>query len=135
MPGKIPAHITAKIVIASAALLIDVLHFCLNRNSTAEIRVPACPLPIQNPKSPLAQPHAIGWFKPHTPTPVEIKYPIMAKHMSINGRLQAIITHHHLGVLPSMIPAIWSEIQARDRLFRTNGSRSISRGGGAISTE
>ena len=41
MAGKIPAAITAKIVIASEARLIEVRHFCLNRKSTALISVPA----------------------------------------------------------------------------------------------
>jgi hypothetical protein len=39
--GKIPAQITAKIVIASAARLIDVRQFCRVRKRIAEIRVPA----------------------------------------------------------------------------------------------
>ena len=45
-----PAHITANSVIASAERLIDVRHFCRNRNKIAEISVPAWPIPIQNTK-------------------------------------------------------------------------------------
>ncbi len=41
MPGKMPAHMTAKIVMASAKRLIPVRHFCRNRNRMAEISVPA----------------------------------------------------------------------------------------------
>src|SRR5690606_13587284 len=39
--GKDAAQITAKIVMASAARLIDILHFWRNRRRIAEIRVPA----------------------------------------------------------------------------------------------
>jgi hypothetical protein len=39
--GNRPAHITAKMVMASAERLMDVRHFCLNKNKMAEIKVPA----------------------------------------------------------------------------------------------
>ena len=41
IPGKIPAQITAKMVIASAARFTAVLQFCLSRHKIAEISVPA----------------------------------------------------------------------------------------------
>jgi hypothetical protein len=50
MPGKIAAHITAKSVIASADRLIEVRHFWRSKYKIAEIKVPACPIPIQNTK-------------------------------------------------------------------------------------
>src|SRR5215210_3858882 len=50
MPGKIPAQTTANSVIASAARLIEVRHFCRVRKRIAEIRVPAWPMPIQKTK-------------------------------------------------------------------------------------
>ena len=50
MPGKMPAHMTAKSVIASAERLIDVRHFWRVRKRIAEISVPAWPMPIQNTK-------------------------------------------------------------------------------------
>ena len=68
--GNIPAHITAKIVIASAARLTDVRQFCLVRNRIAEIRVPACPIPIQKTKFTIGHPHMAVELFPHTPTPV-----------------------------------------------------------------
>ena len=71
--GKIPAHITAKIVIASEARLIEVRHFWRNKNRMAEISVPAWPIPIHQTKFTMAQPQATGWFKPQTPTPVEMR--------------------------------------------------------------
>ena len=48
--GNIPAHITAKIVIASAERLIEVRHFWRNSSRIAEISVPAWPMPIQKTK-------------------------------------------------------------------------------------
>ena len=48
--GKMPAQATAKMVIASAARLMLVRHFCRKRNRMAEISVPAWPMPIQNTK-------------------------------------------------------------------------------------
>src|SRR6266513_481934 len=41
-------------------------------------------------------------------------------------------SHHHLGVLPSMTPAMVSESQARPRLFCTSGMRTNSAGGPAM---
>ena len=58
--GKMPAQITAKIVIASAERLIDVRHFCRNRNRMAEISVPAWPIPIQNTKFVMSQAQPTG---------------------------------------------------------------------------
>ena len=67
--GKMSAHATAKRVIASAARLIDVRHRCLNRKRTAEMSVPAWPMPTQNTKLTMAQPQNTGLVKPHTPGP------------------------------------------------------------------
>ena len=41
---------TAKMVIASAARLIEVRHFWRKRKRIAEMSVPACPIPTQNTK-------------------------------------------------------------------------------------
>ena len=72
MIGNNPACITEKIVIASADLLIAILHFCLNSNKTAEISVPACPIPTHQTKFVISQAHPTVLFNPHTPIPVEI---------------------------------------------------------------
>jgi hypothetical protein len=64
-----PAHMTAKIVIASAERLMDVRHFCRNKKRIALINVPAWPMPTQNTKLTIAQPQPTGLFKPQTPTP------------------------------------------------------------------
>ena len=58
---------------ASEARLMDVLHFCLSRQRTAEIKVPACPIPIQKTKLTIAQPQLTGLLFPQTPTPVETR--------------------------------------------------------------
>ena len=73
MSGKMPAHITAKMVMASAARLIEVRQRWRSRNKMAEISVPAWPMPIHQTKLTIAQPHITGWFKPQTPTPVDIR--------------------------------------------------------------
>ena len=73
IPGNIPAQITAKMVIASAARLMDVRHFCLKRNRIAEISVPAWPIPTQNTKFTMAYPQPTGLLTPQVPTPQKIR--------------------------------------------------------------
>ena len=58
--GKMPAHMTAKIVIASEARLMEVRHFWRSKNRMAEISVPAWPIPIHQTKFTIAQPQATG---------------------------------------------------------------------------
>ncbi len=67
--GKSRAHMTAKIVIASANRLMDVRHFWRNRKRIAEIRVPAWPIPTQNTKLVMSQAQLTGLFRPQMPTP------------------------------------------------------------------
>ena len=55
-----PAQATAKMVMASAARLTEVRHFCRSKKSTAEIKVPAWPMPIQNTKLVMSQAQAAG---------------------------------------------------------------------------
>ena len=55
---------------ASAERLMDVRHFCRNRNRIAEISVPAWPIPIQNTKFVMSQAQPTGLLLPHTPMPV-----------------------------------------------------------------
>ena len=55
-----PAQTTAKMVIASAARLMDVRHFWRRRHRMAEISVPAWPMPIQNTKLTIGQPQLTG---------------------------------------------------------------------------
>src|SRR5688500_4617941 len=67
--GKIAAHITAKIVIASAKRLIDMRHCCLNSSRIAEMRVPAWPIPIHQTKLMMSKAHATGMLLPQMPMP------------------------------------------------------------------
>ena len=69
--GKRPACITEKIVIASADRLIAILHFCLKSKRTAEISVPAWPIPTHQTKFVISQAHPTVLLSPHTPIPVE----------------------------------------------------------------
>ena len=71
MAGKIPAHMTAKMVIASAARFTPVRQRWRNRKRMAEISVPAWPMPIHQTKFTMSQPHITGRISPHTPTPVD----------------------------------------------------------------
>ena len=70
--GKSPAQITAKIVIASAERLIDVRHFWRKSSSTAEISVPAWPIPTQNTKFVMSKPQPTVRLSPQVPMPVAI---------------------------------------------------------------
>src|SRR5262245_32561887 len=72
MTGKIAAHNTAKIVIASAERLIDVRHCWRKSSRIAEISVPAWPMPIQNTKLVMSNAHPTVLLSPHVPTPVAI---------------------------------------------------------------
>ena len=68
--GKTAAHITAKIVIASAKRLIDMRHFCRKSSRIAEISVPAWPMPIHQTKLMMAKPQPTGTLTPQIPVPL-----------------------------------------------------------------
>ena len=71
--GKMPAHATAKSVIASANRLIDVRHVCLSSSRIAEISVPAWPMPIHHTKFVMSNAHPIGMLLPQMPMPVNTR--------------------------------------------------------------
>src|SRR5258706_8125053 len=101
MPGKSRAHMTAKIVIASAERLIDVRHFWRKRNKIAEISVPAWPIPIQKTKLVMSKAQPTGWFRPQTPIPCQKSQEIEnSRRPSIQDEM-ANSTHHPSGVAPS----------------------------------
>src|SRR5215212_7879545 len=68
--GNRPAHMTAKIVMASAARLMLTRQVCRVRYSTAEIRVPAWPRPIHHTKLVMSHAQHTVLELPHTPMPV-----------------------------------------------------------------
>ena len=68
-----PAHMTAKIVIASAKRLMLVRQSCRSRNKMALISVPAWPMPTQKTKLTIGQPQATVLLLPHTPGPVSTR--------------------------------------------------------------
>ena len=70
--GNSPAWITEKIVIASADRLIAIRHFWRNSSSTAEIKVPACPIPTHHTKLVISQAQPTVLLSPQTPIPVEM---------------------------------------------------------------
>src|SRR5689334_11732670 len=111
MPGKMAAQITAKRVIASAARLIDVRHFCRVRKRIAEIRVPAWPIPIQKTKLVMSQAQPTVLFSPHTPTPFEIWYPMQNNPTSAMAEHGRKASHHQMGVGASTMTDTFSVIQ------------------------
>jgi hypothetical protein len=66
-----PAHMTAKMVIASADRLTAVRQRWRNKKSTAEIKVPAWPMPTQKTKLVMSKPQPTVRLSPQTPTPLE----------------------------------------------------------------
>ncbi len=64
-----PAHTTAKIVMASAKRLIELRQPCLNSSRIAEISVPAWPMPIHQTKLMMAKPQATGCVIAQIPAP------------------------------------------------------------------
>src|SRR5690606_633474 len=69
--GNNPAWITEKMVMASAERLMAILHFCLKSNNTAEINVPACPIPTHHTKLVISQAQPMVLFNPQVPIPVD----------------------------------------------------------------
>jgi len=71
--GKIPAHMTAMSVIASADRLIEVRHRWRKSSRIAEISVPAWPMPTQNTKFVMSKAQPTVRLRPQTPMPVSIR--------------------------------------------------------------
>src|SRR5690606_16641097 len=92
--------------IASAERLIANLHFWRNNKSTAEIRVPACPIPTHHTKLVISQAQPIVLFNPHVPIPVETVYAIEpTPHKKAANAIKNTV-HHCLFALPSTGRAI-----------------------------
>jgi hypothetical protein len=71
--GYMPAQTTANSVIASAKRLMLVRHDWLSSNSTAEISVPAWPMPTHQTKMIIAKPQPTGTLMPQMPVPLAIR--------------------------------------------------------------
>jgi hypothetical protein len=56
---------------ASADLLMAILHFCLKSKSTAEISVPAWPIPTHQTKLVISQAQPTVLFRPQVPIPTD----------------------------------------------------------------
>ena len=85
-------------------------------------------MPIQKTKFTIAQPHATGWFNPHTPTPVVNRYPIITKHIIMVRKLTPKATFHHRGILSSTMLDTLSVIQPNGWLLSTYVGRASSSG-------
>src|SRR5207248_7369153 len=72
--GKMPAHDTAKSVIASAKRLIDVRHVCFSSSRIAEMSVPAWPMPIHQTKFVMSNAQPTGMLLPQMPMPFVTRY-------------------------------------------------------------
>src|SRR5205823_15073524 len=116
---------TANSVIASAERLIDVRHFCRSKNKMAEMSVPACPIPIQKTKLVMSQAQQTGMLFPHTPTPVEIWYPMQKSPNVAALAVMVNATHHQRGAGCSTTPEMRSVSQLKLRRFNTSGTRVI----------
>ena len=64
-----PAHATAKIVMASAKRLMELRHGWRSSSRIAEISVPAWPMPIHQTKFTISKPQPTGWLTPQMPMP------------------------------------------------------------------
>src|SRR5919108_2303883 len=98
MPGNINAHMTAKMVIASAARLIEVRHFCRKRKRIAEMSVPACPIPIQNTKFVMSHDQPTGTLSPQIPIPSQKSQETATPRSPRSAREGMKKNHQPLGV-------------------------------------
>src|SRR5688572_9076417 len=111
IPGNVRAHMTAKMVIASAERLIEVRQVWRKRKRIAEISVPACPIPTQNTKFVMSQAQPTGWLRPQMPIPSQNSH-----ETAIPSRLRSATegiknSHQPIGVARSTGSATASVIE------------------------
>src|SRR4029453_10441155 len=111
IPGNVSAHITAKMVIASAARLIEVRHFCRKRKRIAEISVPACPIPTQNTKFVMSQAQPPGTLSPQMPIPSQKSHETATPRRPRSAREGRKKSHQPIGVFRSTGSATASVIE------------------------
>ena len=113
---------TAKMVIASAARLIDVRHVCRKRKRIAEMSVPACPIPIQNTKFVMSHDQPTGTLSPQTPIPSQKSHETATPRRPRSAREGMKKNHQPIGVRRSTGSATASVIEWK------SGERRISVG-------
>src|SRR5688572_5574680 len=111
MPGNSRAHMTAKMVIASAARLIEVRHFCRKRKRIAEMSVPAWPIPIQKTKFVISQAQPTGTLSPQTPIPSQKSHETATPSRPRSASEGKKKNHQPIGVFRSIGSATASVIE------------------------
>ena len=96
---------TAKMVIASAARLIEVRHVCRKRKRIAEMSVPACAIPTQNTKFVMSHAQPTGTLSPQMPMPSQKSHETATPRRPRSAREGRKKNHQPVGVGPSTTPA------------------------------
>src|SRR5215217_3760039 len=126
IPGKVKAHITAKMVMASAARLIEVRHFCRKRKRMAEMSVPACPMPTQNTKFVMSHAQPTGTLRPQTPMPSQKSHETATPSRPSSPSAGMKQSHQPSGVGPSTTPATGLSSSSAS-VWATPGSPDLER--------
>ena len=123
IPGNIIAHMTAKMVIASAARLIEVRHVCRKRKRIAEMSVPACAIPTQNTKFVMSHAQPTGTLSPQMPIPSQKSHETATPRRPRSARDGRKKSHQPIGVRPSTGPATASVIEWKSGELRMSVGR------------
>ena len=102
---------TAKMVIASAARLIDVRHVWRKRKRIAEMSVPACPIPTQKTKFVMSQAQPTGTLRPQIPIPSQKSHETATPRSPRSAREGKKKSHQPIGVFRSTGSATASVIE------------------------
>jgi hypothetical protein len=105
------AQMTAKMVIASAARLIEVRHFCRKRKRIAEMSVPACAMPTQNTKFVMSHAQPTGTLSPQMPTPSQKSHETARPRRPRSAREGRKKSHQPIGAGRSTGPATASVME------------------------
>ena len=114
---------TAKIVIASAARLIEVRHFCRNRKRMALISVPAWPIPTQKTTPVMAQAQLTVVMMPQMPVPFQTRRTSDPKRIIATLSVNARASFQGPGVLASTIPETCFVIPRKSRFPGSSSAR------------
>src|SRR3569833_611377 len=99
--GNVPAIAAASSVMASAKRLIEARQFWLSRISTAEISVPAWPMPIHHTVLVIMKPQAAGILRPAVPMPLMISHVTEHRNSIANKKQIANPSQNHFGRRPA----------------------------------